>query len=305
LFILPFDKVTPILKKISNIHIIRDIKDYIFYYEVMINGSVFRIEVEDMWYVQTSSLKIDNGDILKPNNRLDSLVNSLSNIRVANKAKNIVLDRNGFMGFFSNDAGKEGDFNQVTAFDEHDEEKFQKFLDGFGFNDLNKQFALTNLNLKYHKVDFDINSLKINEGLDYELKTIADVFKFDLLLLNQVKGSTFSNKEQAEKAFYQNSIIPTTKIISNSLKSEFELEEDVYFDFSHLAILQEDLLKLSQYQGNQTQTILSINSQIAQGQLTYDVGISILENILQISNELAGTLIGNYEKTTQANTAGN
>ena len=291
LFVLPFENVKPVYKNNINLLNVDNLNNYIDYYQITINGKVLKVSVSDIWFIQTSSLILDHGGILKPNNRLDSLRMSLANIKMANNAKNVILKQNGFLGFFSNGSGTNNDFGQVSSFDSEEQEKFQKWLDNFGFNPMDNQFALTNLALKYNRVDFDISSLKINEGLDYELKTIADVFKFDLLLLNQTKGSTFSNKEQAEKAFYQNSIIPGTRLLSSSLKNEFNLEYEVYFDFSHLSLFQEDLLEKSKFNETQINIILAINTQIARGELTKEIASSMLTNILEISPELANTLI--------------
>ena len=287
LFIIPANLVRENINHNADPLKVGSINEYIKSYSINLGGRFYpNIEPEDIWRIEMASLN----DLLKPINRMDTLASSLHNIKMANKAKGVILDRNGFMGFFSNKVLSK-DYPIALPFDSEEQSKFQKFLDNFGFKHNDSQFALTNLPLDYHKIDFNINSLQINEGLEYELKTISDVYNFDMLLLNQIKGSTYSNKTQAEKAFYQNNVIPTSKLIAESIKNEFDLKEKVYFDFSHLAVLQDDLLKKATTNQKQVATILQINQSIANGELTYEVAVAMLENILAIDNETASKLL--------------
>jgi hypothetical protein len=289
LFPLPANVVSPKVKYGAKLTSISDLKEFVEHYDVSIGGVTYQIAPENMWVIQKSSLRLDNENILTPNNRLDSCRWAISNIQVANEAKNVILTKRGALGIFSN--GAKNEMSQTLGFDSEDEAKFQEKLRQHGLLHSKDQFMLTNLSLDYNQINLPIKNLELNDGLDYEQKVIADVFNFDLLLLNQIKGSTFSNKKEAQKGFYQNVIIPGTNLLAESIKKEFKTEYAIKFDFSQLPILQEDKLKLTQQRNLQTQTILNVNQQVASGVIDTETAINILVSILQINADTASDLI--------------
>lgn len=183
-----------------------------------------------------------NGELLKGSSKLDALAAPLNNIIAAYDARGMLIRNRGALGILSNDS-KDG-IGSTVALDDTEKQNLQNEYKNYGITDNQWNVIITNMSLKWQKMGVDIASLKLFEEVREDTIKIADSFNLPYELLGSEKGVTFANKKEAEKNWYQDSIIPEAQIRIDALNAGFKTENKPYTiigTFDHLPILQSDI----------------------------------------------------------------
>ena len=83
----------------------------------------------------------------------------------------------------------------------------------------------------------------LDENAMRAMTDIANVMNFEVLSLNSLDGSTYSNKENSDKDLINNSIIAMWDLLETALQKENLTPNTILVDYSHIPELQEDKVK--------------------------------------------------------------
>lgn len=97
---------------------------------------------------------------------------------------------------------------------------------------------ITNSDLEWKQMTFNVRDLMLFEGIDANIQRLSDAFDYPYELLANSKGSTYANRLEAKRDWYQNTIIPTANYFAECLTSFFGLSRDSFVvDFSDVECL--------------------------------------------------------------------
>jgi len=181
-------------------------------------------------------------DYLRGTSKVVPLKPALNNIRAAYTARGTNLTESGPRGILSN--GNEDDSGATIPMDGDEKKKIQKSMGGYGAGRKQKRNIITNLNLKWQAMGFSTAHLKAFEEVTANHHKVCDGFGLTVDIFSREKGSTFANKREAEKAAYQDTIIPEFNEWMDAINMHFGLENKKFAGtFTHLPVFQEDLAK--------------------------------------------------------------
>lgn len=134
----------------------------------------------------------------------------------------------------------------------------------YGFGEGQFPFGVTDQNIRYEKAGADIQDLQPKEIYKMLCGAIFALYNVPRELMPDADGSTYENQKQARKSVYENVAIPRAKSFYQSLSTWLKLEESGLYidvDYSHVALLQENLKEKSDvdFRNNQTYKLQFIN----------------------------------------------
>lgn len=118
---------------------------------------------------------------------------------------------------------------------------------------------ITNSDLEWKQMTFNVRDLMLFEGIDANIQRLSDAFDYPYELLANSKGSTYANRLEAKRDWYQNTIIPTANYFAECLTSFFGLSRDSFVvDFSDIECLKKTEAEKAdaQYRQNQAWKIM-------------------------------------------------
>ena len=118
--------------------------------------------------------------------------------------------------------------------------------------------------------------LSLWDGYPIKLRDICNVFQVNSSSFNDVSGTTFNNVAEAEKAFYNNSVIPFTRLITENKELQKELGYQIYLDTSNIDSLQEAQSLRNEKNKVLTDAIINLNQQVKNGVISVEIAIEIL-----------------------------
>jgi hypothetical protein len=118
--------------------------------------------------------------------------------------------------------------------------------------------------------------LSLWDGYPIKLRDICNVFQVNSSSFNDVAGTTFNNVAEAEKSFYNNSVIPFTRLITNNKELQKELGYQIYLDTSNIDSLQEAQSLRNEKNKVLTDAIINLNQQVKNGVINVEIAIEIL-----------------------------
>jgi hypothetical protein len=186
----------------------------------------------DMVYLTTD----DGMNIVKPVSRIDTLKYPLSNIRAQYHKRNVLLENIGAIGILSAQQNDMGGAIPMTP-----EEKTTIQRDWYRRQ--KDELIITEAQVNWQPMSFPTKDLMLFEELSADKLAIIDTYGMNANIFSSDKGSTYENVRESIKMVYQDTIIPETQAMYDSLMHQFGLDEQGYYltaDFSHLPILQED-----------------------------------------------------------------
>jgi len=190
-----------------------------------------------------TNIRAQDETLLKGESKLLSLSHPLRNIIAAYEARGIMILNRGALGILSND-NKDG-IGSTIPIDDKERDKIQQDYRGYGLQGHQNQIIITNMALKWQKMGIDIDKLKLFEEIKEDAIKIAEAYNYPPELLVFEKGPTLfgENKKQAEKSWYQNSIIPEAQERIDAFNLKFQTDKKPYHivgTFDHLPIFQKD-----------------------------------------------------------------
>ena len=184
---------------------------------------------------------LENGEYLYGKSDQYPLNWALSNIKAIYEAENVLIENKGALGIISNDTSSE--MGVQMPFDSDYKTQLQSDLEKYGLRKSKLQYIITNLAMKFTPISFPIKDLMLGETFDRAVFALCNANQFPVLILNYLKGATFSNLRESQKMLYQDAIIPQAYDFANGLNRFLGLPaEDLELipSYSHLAVMQDD-----------------------------------------------------------------
>lgn len=191
------------------------------------------IEIDDIIYLATP----DGINLINPSNRIETLKFPLSNIISQYKKRNVLLENLTALGILSTQKSDMGGSLPLT-----DDERKKIRNDWKRRN--RDEIIMTEANVNWTPMNFPTRDLMLFEELDADRMAIIDAFGMSHHIFSKESGSTFSNVREGMRMTYQDTIIPETQQMYDSISHQWKLPENgihLIADFSHVAILQSDM----------------------------------------------------------------
>jgi phage portal protein BeeE len=201
-------------------------------------GERIRVRPEEMLHIRDSFANVDFGPRnLRGVSRLRSLSDEVDNIIQANEAIYSLNKDRGAQGILSN---RTKDASGNVPMTPEDKEQLEGKWSGYGTGRGQKKVLLTDADLLWQKMSFSVRELMLFEGVRANKESIADAFNYPFELLANEKGTTFSNKGEAEKLMYQDAVIPFSEVYAEKFTRYFGLEgARIVIDFSDVECMRE------------------------------------------------------------------
>tara|TARA_R110001606_G_scaffold742_1_gene2896 strand:- start:368 stop:1582 length:1215 start_codon:yes stop_codon:yes gene_type:complete len=190
------------------------------------------IDWEDMVYLITD----DGMNIIKPVSRIETLRYPLSNIRAQYHKRNVLLENIGAIGILS---AQNNDLGGAIPMTPEEKQKIQNDW----YNRQKDEVIITEANVDWKPMSYPTKDLLLFEELTADKLALIDAFGLSYNLFSQDKGVTYTNVRDSIRMVYQDTIIPETQQMYDSIIKQFGLDKEGYYlkaDFSHLPVLQDD-----------------------------------------------------------------
>jgi HK97 family phage portal protein len=210
------------------------IDKFVFRYD---NKSTEDIAVEDMIYLMTN----DGMNIVKPVSRLESLKFVLSNLKAQYKKRNVLLENIGAIGILT---AQNNDIGGAIPMTPEDKKQIQKDW----FRRSKDELIITESNVKWQPMSYPTKDLMLFEELNADKIALIDAFGLSMNLFSSEKGTTFTNVRDSIRMCYQDTIIPETQQMYDSMMNQLGLDKEglrLIALFDHLPVLAEDEFALS------------------------------------------------------------
>jgi len=184
----------------------------------------------------------DNVSLYLPDSKLLPVQQNIDNILSSLNGRGALNRERGPMWILSNDQADSPDSGSFPL-DTTAKDSLQKDFLQYGITGGQRKAIITDAKLKLQTVGFDVGQLKLLEGEIQDAKFIADQLNYPPYLLGLV-DSKFDNQQIAERNMYTNSIIPDSESEDEQWSSFLKLDDlglNMKTDFSHMAVLQEDI----------------------------------------------------------------
>ena len=173
-----------------------------------------------------------------------TLKKPISNIVGAYNTRNVLINNKGALGILSSES-KDSD-GAIPLSSKERERVTKEYLEKYGTGANQSSIIISSAALKWSPMSFPTKDLMLFEEIDADFAVILDFYGLDENIFTRTKGSTFENKNQGLKATYQNTIIPEAKSFSQQMTKFLNVQNgELYLDYSHLPVFQEDKNDLS------------------------------------------------------------
>jgi HK97 family phage portal protein len=204
------------------------------------------LDPNDIIHINNSKVDVTHNNVYWGDSALRSLSASISNIRAAYEARNVMIENRGALGILSNEGA---DAAGSLPLDPEEKEKLQNEYKKYGITKNKHQLIITSLKLRYQQMAIDADKLRLFEEVKADTEQICDAFGVPFELLANQKGTTFENQKTAEKRFYTGTIIPEAVEWVDALNRHFETMDkswEVMADYSHLEVFSENIKERAQ-----------------------------------------------------------
>lgn len=203
-------------------------------------GYEIPIPYTDCMHLNDNNVQLTAKDFLVGTSRLGALQAPIKNLRAAYEARNVMIENRGALGILTN-AG--ADAGGSIPLDPDDKDQLQADFKKYGLTKKQHQFILTSLSLKWQQIAIDTDKLKLFEEATEDQRKIIDGFGLRTELFARERGATYQNQIQAERAVYQDTIIPEAEEWTTALTEYLGLSGTAYKvhgTFDHLAVFQDN-----------------------------------------------------------------
>jgi len=208
-------------------------------YSIQWNGKKIPLDIKDLIHLNDNRVDVNPNNLVEGASKIQSLAAPLNNIRAAYEARGTNLTQMGPRGILSN--GTKDGMGATMNLDKKAKDLLHQEMDEYGAMKGQKKMIMTNLALEWQAMGYSTENLKAFEEVTADHHKVCDAFGLSVDLFSRDKGSTFNNKEIAEKAAYQNTIIPEAQEWMDSINMFFGLTDNkLTMTFGHLPIFQAD-----------------------------------------------------------------
>lgn len=201
-----------------------------------IDGNV-SIPEEKMLYIRDVNVDTNLWPAIdRKANRVYSVRNAINNLILAEEALFAINKDRGALGILSNSA--EDAAGHIPMTDTEKEDIQSKFANAYGLAAGQWKVIVTDANLKWQPMTMSVKDLQLLEGMQKNEQSICDVFNYPYELLSDTRGVTYANKREAEKAMYEDFVIPMSRIYAEAFTRALQLKDAQFMiDFSHLSFM--------------------------------------------------------------------
>lgn len=282
------------------------IKGYAFYFsQVDLSGGV-NWNYDEIMHTKEPNMRINQTqffyDLLNGMSPIETLKRNVSNIDKGYEAQNVILKKRGALGILSPQPTKDVT-GIASVYTDTEKKKLQKQFENYGLGEEDWQFIISNVAMQYQQMAVPVRELQLFEGIESNTIGICNTYNFPIVLLNYLRGATFSNVNEFKKSLYQDSIIPEAESFIGELNNFLKLPEQgllLKASYDHVPILQEDAKKEAEKDKITVDTIAVIQNEIFENKITIEQGIAKLKIILGFSEEEAIQLLNS---NSNANTS--
>lgn len=205
---------------------------------IKFNGKSIPFKIEDLIIVRDFTPSFD--EITFPASKICGMAQVISNIIGALESRGMLINYRGALGILTQDPGR-GQFAPV-AMSAKQKEELQEDFRRYGLRRGQWSMLLTTASLKYQQMGYPTRELMLIEEVQEDSKSLCDGLNFPPHLLGLIDPS-FNNQTLANKALYQDSIIPDANNYYSYYNALFQSEKNginIIKDYTHIPSLQED-----------------------------------------------------------------
>lgn len=224
------------------------IDSFVFQYD---DKNTENIEFDDLIYLMTT----DGMNLVKPVSRMESLKYPLSNIKASYHKRNVLLENIGAIGILSTQNNDMGGAIPMTP-----EEKKQIQKDWFRRQ--KDELIITESQVDWKPMSFPTKDLMLFEELSADKIAIIDTFGMSLNIFSTEKGATFTNVRDSIRMTYQDTIIPETQQMYDSIGQQCGLTNEglkLVAEFDHLPVMQDDEVAIATTMKLKAETLEKLN----------------------------------------------
>ena len=168
--------------------------------------------------------------------RLAGLDYSIRNIVLAEEALYSLNRDRGAQGILSNESKDAVGTLPLTEEEKRDIQNQYRLK--YGLSARQAKIIVTNASMKWQQMTFSVKDLMLFEGINKNIQLLCDAYGYPYELLGNDSGVTYANKLEAKRSFYQDSVIPISKIYAEKFTEFFGLENaSVAIDYSEVECL--------------------------------------------------------------------
>lgn len=250
------------------------------YMEVLVTGKVYKqVDINDiikgykLCFGNTNTQSFDVDEVLmrstpSPENpiigssKLQSLKMPISNIHAVLSKSNVIFNRMGAIGILSNEGSKDGmgALPLKPKEKQHVHEQYQK---NYGNKANQMSLIISEANLKWQPMTYPSKDMMFYEELESDFSQIISSYGAHRDIFPSTKGATFENQNNAQKATYQDTIIPFANDYAKALTEFLGADLNgfkITFDYSHIPVLQENEKERSEVLLNKTKAIETLRN---------------------------------------------
>lgn len=218
----------------------KDINEFILYREEG-SATMTRVPKSELliWNDKYLNMK-DDGEPIEGGSRLVSLKDPVSNIAAVYEGLNMIWTSGGAVGMVSPMSDRMGAI-PLTPQQQIDVNKH--YSRSYGLNYGKSPVLVSQNPLRWQSTILPVDQLQYIPGLFENARQVCDCYGVSPMLLGFASGTTFNNKAEAEKAMYQDAIIPEMAGLCKAISQDKELGIaglSLMLDFSSVAALQDD-----------------------------------------------------------------
>ncbi|MDR0680848.1 MAG: phage portal protein [Dysgonamonadaceae bacterium] len=243
-YILPADKTTVNYHNKQKLFQGAGLHEIIKDYTVSTGISNMQFAPENILSIRDLKLAFD-GRTMEGDSRLDALKYPISNIIAAYEARNAIFVKRGALGMIV--SRKTDESGSVPLRESEKRQIRDSYQRTYGITGDRDAIGISNVDIGFVSFGVSIRELEpFRETLE-DAKVIAGAFGVPDVLIPGNNQATYNNVSTAEKAIYQNAVIPLTNRIIEAFNSWLGLSRKwekggMYLeaDFSEITCLQED-----------------------------------------------------------------
>lgn len=196
-----------------------------------------KLDSKDVLHIRdlSQNIQFSSSDV-RGKSRLCGLGNTIRNIIQAEEAIYYLNKDRGAQGMLVNKTKNVTGSVPLLPGEKDKIQQDYKMKYGLGVDQ--DKVLITNADLEWKQMTFNVRDLMLFEGIDANIQRLSDAFDYPYELLANAKGSTYSNRLESKRDWYQNTIIPTANYFAECLTSFFGLSRDSFVvDFGDVECL--------------------------------------------------------------------
>lgn len=202
-----------------------------------LSDGINKTKLDNVLHIRDVSQNIGfSAENIRGQSRLTGLKNTIRNIIQAEEAIYSLNKDRGAQGMLVN---KSRDVSGNVPMLPGEKERIQQEYNlkyGLGAN--KDKVLITNSDLQWQQMTFNVRDLMLFEGISANIQRLSDALDYPYELLANSKGSTYANKLEAKRDYYQNTVIPVSRYYAECFTRFFGLNRDSFVvDYSDVECL--------------------------------------------------------------------